>query len=82
MMMGVYAMMMGGGAATIAALSEPIYRASGNSSSIALGVAVLPAVLALAALATQWGVRPDGNSPGGAVKWTGLLRSGTAWRGG
>ncbi|KNB50667.1 cyanate transport system protein [Streptomyces caatingaensis] len=78
-MMGVYAMMMGGGAAAIAALSEPVYRASGDSSAIALGCTVVPAVLALAFLATQVRVPHDRASGGGALKWAGLLRSGTAW---
>ncbi|MEQ0565394.1 MFS transporter [Amycolatopsis sp. NEAU-NG30] len=78
-MMGVYAMMMGGGAAAIAALSVPIYRASGGSSAIALGVAVIPAVPALLAFTTQLKFGPDKGQPATAARWSGLLRRGTAW---
>ncbi|MFP5020323.1 MFS transporter [Pseudonocardia phyllosphaerae] len=77
-MMGVYAMMMGGGAAVIAALTVPIFRASGGSASTALGVAVVPAVVALAALTTQLRHGPD-RSRGGSVSWTGLLANRIAW---
>ncbi|EMD29307.1 MFS transporter [Amycolatopsis azurea DSM 43854] len=78
-MMGVYAMMMGGGAAAIAALSVPIYRASGGSSAIALGVAVIPAVPALLAFATQLKFGPDKGQAVATKRWSGLLRNRTAW---
>ncbi len=78
-MMGVYAMMMSSGAAAIAGLSVPIYHATGGSSAIALGVAVIPAVPALLALGTQLRFGPDKGQAGAPAQWSGLLRNRTAW---
>ncbi|WP_319719178.1 MFS transporter [Nonomuraea angiospora] len=76
--MGVYAMLMGASAALTAAVTVPLYQSTG-SWQIALGVAVIPAVLGLAALPTQLRVPHISHPPTAKVSWTGLLRNPTAW---
>lgn len=52
-MMGVYALSMGIGSAVIAALMVPVWRAAGESWPPAIGLAVIPAVLALVGTVPQ-----------------------------
>lgn len=52
-MMGVYALSMGAGSAAVAALMIPVWRASGESWIPAIGLAVVPAALALIGVAPQ-----------------------------
>jgi CP family cyanate transporter-like MFS transporter len=76
-MMGLYAMLMGASAAATAALTVPLYDATG-SWPITLGIAIVPAALALAVLPTQLRV-PHLPRPTGRAAWAGLLRNRTAW---
>lgn len=79
-MMGVYAMMMGGGGGIMAALTVPIYHAAGDSWPVALVSAAVPAVMALAALVPLLGApRPPAGSGGAARRAHWLLRHPTAW---
>ncbi|MBE8517334.1 MFS transporter [Amycolatopsis sp. H6(2020)] len=77
-MMGVYAMLMGASAALTAAVTVPLYEGTG-SWQIALGVAVVPAILALVVLPTQLRVPHIRHAPAANTSWTGLLRNSTAW---
>ena len=80
MMMGLFAMMMAGGGTVMAALAVPLYGASGESWKVTLGVAAVPAVLALVALLPLLGAssRPDGL--GLPVRpWRWLLAHPTVW---
>ena len=52
-MMGVYAVCMGMGSAIVAALMVPVARATGSWEP-AIAVAIVPALLALLAIAPQW----------------------------
>jgi CP family cyanate transporter-like MFS transporter len=76
-MMGLYAMLMGASAALTAAVTVPLYHATG-SWQITLGIALIPAVLGLAALPTQLRVSHI-PQPTGTNAWGGLLRQPTAW---
>jgi CP family cyanate transporter-like MFS transporter len=76
-MMGLYAMLMGASAALTAAVTVPLYHATG-SWQITLGIAIIPAVLGLAALPTQLRV-PHVPHTAGNTAWGGLLRRPTAW---
>jgi CP family cyanate transporter-like MFS transporter len=77
-MMGVYAMLMGASAAVTAAVTVPLYERTG-SWQIALGVAVVPAILGLVVLPTQLRVPHTRHSPAVDASWSGLLRNTTAW---
>jgi MFS transporter, CP family, cyanate transporter len=76
-MMGLYAMLMGASAALTAAVTVPLYQATG-SWQLTLGIAIIPAVLGLAALPTQLSV-PRTPQPTANTAWGGLLRHPTAW---
>lgn len=76
-MIGLYAMLMGASAALTAAVTVPLYHATG-SWQITLGIAIVPAVLGLAVLPTQLRV-PHIPHPTGSTAWSGLLRQPTAW---
>ncbi|MGV9271507.1 MFS transporter [Kitasatospora sp. NPDC003701] len=81
-MMGVYALSMGVGSAIVAALVAPIAQASGGSWQLAVGIAVVPAVLAAAGIAPQARVhRPRPATP--AAEATAprphVARTGLAW---
>ncbi|MGI5127799.1 MFS transporter [Pseudonocardia sp. CA-107938] len=76
-MMGLYAMLMGASAALTAAVTVPLYQATG-SWQLTLAVAIVPAVLGLAVLPTQLRV-PRTPAPAGNAAWGGLLRNPTAW---
>lgn len=84
-MMGVYAMSMGAGSAVIAALMVPVFRATGESWPPAIGLAVIPALLALVGTVPQLrhASRPDGHPgahPGAAAHdRPQVLRTWTAW---
>ncbi|MDG3010615.1 MFS transporter [Rhodococcus sp. D2-41] len=52
-MMGVYALSMGAGSAIVAALIVPVWRAAGQSWPTAIGIAIVPALLAVAGLVPQ-----------------------------
>lgn len=79
-MMGVYAMMMGVGGGLMAALAVPFYHAAGESWSIALGSAAIPAVIALAALMPLLGATGKPVHVGGPKQpWHWLLKHPTAW---
>ncbi|MGI5472801.1 MFS transporter [Streptomyces sp. CA-132043] len=52
-MMGVYALSMGIGSAVVAALVVPVARAGGGAWQPAIGIAVVPALLALIGIAPQ-----------------------------
>ncbi|WP_372084309.1 CynX/NimT family MFS transporter [Tistrella mobilis] len=79
-MMGVYAMMMGGGGGIMAALAVPIYHAAGDSWPIALAGAAVPAAIALATLIPLLGTpRSPAGSSGAGQRWHWLLRHPTAW---
>jgi CP family cyanate transporter-like MFS transporter len=75
--MGLYAMLMGASAALTAAVTVPLYHATG-SWQLTLGVAIIPAVLGLAVLPTQLRV-PRIPAPPASTAWGGLLRNPTAW---
>ncbi|NJP96670.1 MFS transporter [Nonomuraea sp. FMUSA5-5] len=77
-MMGLYALLMGASAALTAAVTVPLYQATG-SWQITLGAALVPAVLGLAVLPTQLRVPPTRRSATAYVSWAGLLRNTTAW---
>lgn len=79
-MMGVYAMMMAGGGAIMAALVVPLYHVSGGSWPIALASAAIPAAIALVALIPLLGSthKPAAAGPAGAG-WQWLLKHPTAW---
>ncbi|WP_433658982.1 MFS transporter [Nocardia sp. CA-128927] len=75
-MMGVYGLMISVGAALAAAVAVPVYRMTG-STELALGVALIPALLALIALIPQLGQPP---APGTvSSSWSWLLRNRLAW---
>lgn len=76
-MMGLYAMLMGASAALTAAVTVPLYQATG-SWQLTLGIAIVPAVLGLAVLPTQLRV-PRIPRPTANTAWGGLLRQPTAW---
>lgn len=78
-MMGIYAMMMGGGGGIMAALSVPIYHATGGSWPLALGIAAVPAIAAMVAMLPLLGT--SRGRPGARVKraWHAMMRHGTAW---
>jgi CP family cyanate transporter-like MFS transporter len=76
-MMGLYAMLMGASAALTAAVTVPLYQATG-SWQLTLGIAVIPAVLGLAVLPTQLRV-PRIPRPAADTAWGALLRHPTAW---
>ncbi|MBU8829752.1 MFS transporter [Mycolicibacterium goodii] len=78
-MMVLYAMLMGCGAAVIAAATIPIFTVTG-SWSIALGIAIIPALVGVAALSTQLWV-PDDRIPAVTTQPVGkqVLRNRTAW---
>ncbi|MFB8204165.1 MFS transporter [Kitasatospora purpeofusca] len=82
-MMGVYALSMGVGSAIVAALVAPVAQASGGSWQLAVGIAVVPAVLAAAGIAPQARVhRPRPAPPvaaGAAVPRPHVARTGLAW---
>lgn len=82
-MMGVYALSMGVGSAIVAALVAPVAQASGGSWRLAVGIAVVPAVLAAVGIAPQARV----HRPQPAGDGTGCTRAAPAtwpapgWRG-
>ncbi|NKR41550.1 MFS transporter [Rhodococcus hoagii] len=80
-MMGVYAMSMGAGSAVIAALMIPVWRASGESWPPAIGLAVIPALLALVGTVPQLrhASRPDTHAGAAAHDRPKVLRTWTAW---
>ncbi|WP_305093114.1 MFS transporter [Prescottella sp. R16] len=80
-MMGVYAMSMGAGSAVIAALMVPVFRAAGESWPPAIGLAVIPAVLALAGTVPQLrhASRPDAHAETSGHDRPRVLRTWTAW---
>ncbi|WP_430334775.1 MFS transporter [Rhodococcus sp. ACT016] len=80
-MMGVYAMSMGAGSAVIAALMIPVWRASGESWPPAIGLAVIPAVLALAGTVPQLrhAPQPDAHAATSDHDRPRVLRTWTAW---
>lgn len=77
-MMGVYAMLMGASAALTAAVTVPLYEGTG-SWQIALGIAVVPAILGLALLPTQLRVPHARNSLSANASWSELIRNSNAW---
>lgn len=78
-MMGVYAMMMGGGGGLMAAFAIPLYVAAGNSWAFALGAAVLPALMALGALLPLFDSKGSVQAHTKRQNWSILLRSTTVW---
>lgn len=83
-MMGVYAMSMGAGSAVIAALMIPVWRASGESWPPAIGLAVIPALLALVGTVPQLRQLRHASRPGTHAGATAhgrpkVLRTWTAW---
>lgn len=79
-MMGLFAMMMASGGTVMAALAVPLYGVSGESWQVTLGVAAVPAALALVALLPLLGAssRPEGlGLP--ARPWRWLLAHPTVW---
>ncbi|CBH50542.1 MFS transporter, partial [Prescottella equi] len=80
-MMGVYAMSMGAGSAVIAALMIPVWRASGESWPPAIGLAVIPALLALVGTVPQLrhASRPGIHAGATAHGRPKVLRTWTAW---
>ncbi|NKV29510.1 MFS transporter [Rhodococcus hoagii] len=80
-MMGVYAMSMGAGSAVIAALMIPVWRASGESWPPAIGLAVIPALLALVGTVPQLrhASRPGTHAGATAHGRPKVLRTWTAW---
>lgn len=80
-MMGVYAMSMGAGSAVITALMVPVWRAAGESWPPAIGLAVIPAALALVGIAPQLrhASRPDAHAAAAGHEPPRVLRSWTAW---
>lgn len=80
-MMGVYAMSMGAGSAVIAALMIPVFRATGESWPPAIGLAVIPALLALAGTVPQLrhAGRPDTRATTAEHDRPRVLRTWTAW---
>ncbi|MFJ8435906.1 MFS transporter [Kitasatospora sp. NPDC094019] len=81
-MMGVYALSMGVGSAVVAALVAPVALASGGSWQLAVGIAVVPALLAaagtvpLAYLRRPRPVPPAGGAPAPRPH---VARTGLAW---
>lgn len=80
-MMGVYAMSMGAGSAVIAALMVPVFRATGESWPPAIGLAVIPALLALVGTVPQLrhASRPGGHPGATTHDRPKVLRTWTAW---
>ncbi|AVP70651.1 MFS transporter [Prescottella equi] len=80
-MMGVYAMSMGAGSAVIAALMIPVWRVSGESWPPAIGLAVIPALLALVGTVPQLrhASRPGTHAGATAHDRPKVLRTWTAW---
>jgi CP family cyanate transporter-like MFS transporter len=78
-MMGVYAMMMGGGGGLMAAFAIPLYDAAGNSWAFALGAAVLPALMALGALLPLFDSAESAPVHARRRNWGILLRNTTVW---
>ncbi|WP_337109943.1 MFS transporter [Prescottella equi] len=80
-MMGVYAMSMGAGSAVIAALMIPVWRASGESWPPAIGLAAIPALLALVGTVPQLrhASRPGTHAGATAHDRPKVLRTWTAW---
>ncbi|BCN86068.1 MFS transporter [Prescottella equi] len=80
-MMGVYAMSMGAGSAVIAALMIPVWRASDESWPPAIGLAVIPALLALVGTVPQLrhASRPGTHAGATAHDRPKVLRTWTAW---
>ncbi|WP_238772078.1 MFS transporter [Prescottella equi] len=80
-MMGVYAMSMGAGSAVIAALMIPVWRTSGESWPPAIGLAVIPALLALVGTVPQLrhASRPGTHAGATAHDRPKVLRTWTAW---
>lgn len=76
-MMGLYAMLMGASAALTAAVTVPLYEATG-SWQLTLAIAVVPAVFGLTVLPTQLRVAHLPH-PAGNISWGGLLRQPVAW---
>ncbi|MFJ4798375.1 MFS transporter [Kitasatospora purpeofusca] len=66
-MMGVYALSMGVGSAIVAALVAPVAQASGGSWQLAVGLAVVPAVLAAVGIAPQARVHRSRPAPPAAA---------------
>ncbi|WP_344640888.1 MFS transporter [Kitasatospora cystarginea] len=81
-MMGVYALSMGVGSAIVAALVAPVAQASGGSWQLAIGLAVVPAVLAAAGIAPQARVhrpRPTTPAAAAAAPRRHMARTALAW---
>ncbi|MFE3776186.1 MFS transporter [Streptomyces sp. NPDC059122] len=81
-MMGVYALSMGVGSAIVAALVAPVAQASGGSWQLAIGLAVVPAVLAAAGIAPQARVhrpRPTTPATDAATPRQHVARTALAW---
>ncbi|MFB8281824.1 MFS transporter [Nocardia colli] len=75
-MLGVYGLMISVGAAIVAALTVPVYSATG-STALALGIALVPALLALVALIPQLEQQPAPSAVSNSWSW--LLRNRLAW---
>ncbi|MEV6555588.1 MFS transporter [Nocardia sp. NPDC051756] len=75
-MLGVYGLMISVGAAIVAALTVPVYQATG-STALALGLALIPALLALIALIPQLDQQPAPDAVSNSWSW--LLRNRLAW---
>ncbi|GIG62622.1 MFS transporter [Longispora fulva] len=81
-MMGVYALSMGVGSAIVAAMVAPVAQASGGSWQLAIGLAVVPAVLAAVGIAPQARARRPRPTTGGtdaAAPRRHVARTGLAW---
>ncbi|QHC23218.1 MFS transporter [Streptomyces sp. GS7] len=81
-MMGVYALSMGVGSAIVAALVAPVAQASGGSWQLAVGLAIVPAVLAAVGIAPQTRVhrpRPATPAADAAAPRRHVARTGLAW---
>ncbi|MFE3885072.1 MFS transporter [Streptomyces lydicus] len=81
-MMGVYALSMGVGSAIVAALVAPVAQSSGGSWQPAIGLAIVPAVLAAVGIAPQARVqrpRPATPAADAAAPRRHVARTGLAW---
>ncbi|WP_052864321.1 MFS transporter [Streptomyces niger] len=82
-MMGVYALSMGIGSAVVAALVVPVAQAGGGAWQPAIGIAVVPALLALVGIAPQAVRRRTVPAPAtatsGAVRRRPVARTALGW---
>lgn len=78
-MMGVYALSMGIGSAIVAAMVVPVARAAGGAWQPAIGLAVVPAVLAAAGITPQIRHRSPRAAPAVSAGRPRVARSAVAW---